>query len=195
MYQFRWDRLPKATVTLVAANVLYFLYLSVFGSSLDTGFMIEKGALYAPLVLERQEFYRLFTAMFMHFGLEHIFFNMLLLYFLGDIIEREMGVTIFLFSYFVTGLCGNVASLLYYAVSPGHVVSAGASGAIFGLVGMIAYMVYCNRGYFRGISSRQIILMVAFSLYSGFTGSDVNNISHVVGLIAGVLCGMIFYRE
>ena len=194
MRSFRWSSLPKVTIVLIGLNVLFFLYLTLTGSSLNTGFMVEKGALYAPAILQEHEYYRLITSMFMHFGFEHLFFNMLLLYFLGDILERELGGVIFCFSYLVTGLVGNVASLIYYAVKASYVVSAGASGAVFGLVGLVGYMVYAHRGYFRGISSHQIIMMVVFTLYNGFTGGGVNNTAHIFGLLSGILCGMVFYR-
>ncbi len=191
----RFRRLPKATVLLVGLNVIWFLVLTMQGGSTDTSVAVTHGALYAPLVFEGGEYYRLLSSLFVHFGFEHMFFNMVLLCFLGNILERELGSLVYLFSYLAAGLCGNIASLVYYASSSRYVVSAGASGAIFGLVGMVAYMVYVNRGYFRGISSRQILLMVVFSLYSGITEGGVNNIAHVAGLVSGLLCGMAFYRS
>ena len=192
MSQVRWQDLPKATVVLIGVNVLFYAYLAAIKAPSSSWMMIEKGALYVPAILENHEFYRLVTSMFMHFSFRHLFFNMLLLYFMGDILERRLGPVVFLFIYFTTGLFGNAASLIYYAFGQANVVSAGASGAIFGLVGVVAYLVFRNRGYFQGISSRQIILMIVFSLYSGITGSGVNNAAHVAGLLSGIVCGMVF---
>lgn len=195
MRVFCGKELPKATIALVAANVLFFLYLTVTGSSLNSWYMIEKGALYVPAVLRGKEYYRLITSMFMHFGFEHLLFNMLLLLYLGNILEKKFGSVIFSFIYLVSGLMGNLASLVYYSLCAENVVSAGASGAIYGLVGLIAYLVYYHRGYCEGISARQIILMVVFSLYGGFADGGTNNTAHIAGLIAGGLCGLVFYRS
>ena len=76
---------------LIALNVLFFLYLEITGSSEDAYFMYTKGAMYAPAVLEDGEYYRLLTAMFMHFGIRHIMNNMLVLFVLGDNLERALG--------------------------------------------------------------------------------------------------------
>lgn len=195
MKQFYWQEQPKATIVLIGINVLFFLYVFLAGSFSDSRFMLQAGVLYAPAVWEDHEFYRLITAMFLHFGLEHLFFNMLLLYFMGNLLEKTFGSLQFLFIYMFSGLVGNAASLLYYSIGNMNVLSAGASGAVFGLVGVVAYMVFVNRGYFQGISSRQIILMIVFSFYNGFTGGGVNNTAHVAGLLTGVLCGVVFYRE
>ncbi|MCI8514628.1 MAG: rhomboid family intramembrane serine protease [Lachnospiraceae bacterium] len=195
MERIHWQELPKGTVILIGVNVVFFLYVMYAGSFSDSRFMLQAGVLYPPSIWEEHEFYRLITAMFLHFGPEHLFFNMLLLYFLGSLLEKTFGSLLFLFIYLFSGLIGNVVSLIYYSVGDINVLSAGASGAVFGLVGVVAYMVFANRGYFEGISSRRIILMIVFSLYSGFTGGGVNNTAHVAGLLAGALCGMIFYRE
>ena len=78
-------------IGLIFLNVLYFLYLEIAGSSEDILFMYEKGAMLAPAVLENGEYYRLFTAMFMHFGINHIINNMIVLFALGDNLERALG--------------------------------------------------------------------------------------------------------
>ena len=64
--------------TFISLNVLYFLYLEIAGSSENSLFMIEKGAMYVPLILERRQFYRLLTSIFMHFGIKHLSDNMLI---------------------------------------------------------------------------------------------------------------------
>lgn len=76
------------TMTLIVLNILYFVYLEAVGSSEDVLFMLEHGAMFGPLVLDGHEYYRLLTAVFMHFGINHIVNNMLVLFVLGDNLER-----------------------------------------------------------------------------------------------------------
>ena len=82
---------------LIALNVLYFLFLEATGSSENTSFMVAHGAMYAPLVIEKGEYYRLITSVFMHFGISHIMNNMLILFILGDNLERALGHKISVF--------------------------------------------------------------------------------------------------
>ena len=92
---------------LIALNVLFFLYLELTGSSEDAYFMYTKGAMYAPAVLEDGEYYRLVTAMFMHFGIRHIMNNMLVLFLLGDNLERALGHIKYLIFYMLCGIGSN----------------------------------------------------------------------------------------
>lgn len=184
--------IAKAAAALVLANVLYFLYLTFGGSTENAGYMLEHGALYVPAVLEDGEYYRMVTSMFMHFGVEHLFFNMILLYYMGTLLEPEFGSFLFLFIYLFSGLMGNAVSLLWYRMTDSYAVSAGASGAIFGLVGAAAWLVIRHHGYYKRIGIRQIVLMVVFSLANGYMEGGINNAAHIGGLLAGFLCGIIF---
>lgn len=94
------QRQQKAWITmaLIVLNILYFVYLEAVGSSEDVLFMLEHGAMFGPLVLEGHEYYRLLTAVFMHFGINHIVNNMLVLFVLGDNLERALGKSSICFS-------------------------------------------------------------------------------------------------
>ena len=76
-----------------------------------------------------------------------------------------------------------------------YAVSAGASGAIFGVIGGLVYAVAVNRGRLEDLSTRQMMILAGFSLYHGFTSSGVNNTAHVAGLLLGILMGVILYRK
>lgn len=181
---------------IIAANVIYFLYLEVVGSSLNNRFMIESGAMYAPLVLKNGEYYRLVTSIFMHFGINHLLNNMLVLFVLGDNLERALGSVKYLFFYFLCGIGGNVASLMMNIGEQGYfVVSAGASGAIFGVVGGLVYAVAVNKGRLEDLGTAQLMILILFTLYHGFTNAGIDNAAHIGGLIAGILLGIILYRK
>lgn len=181
-------------IGLIFLNVLYFLYLEIAGSSEDILFMYEKGAMLAPAVLENGEYYRLFTAMFMHFGINHIINNMIVLFALGDNLERALGHIKYLIFYLFCGVGANWISMMADR-SDSYVVSAGASGAVFGVVGGLFYAVLVNRGRLEDLSTRQLVVMIVLSLYLGFTESGVDNIAHIGGLILGILAGILLYRK
>lgn len=185
-------KIAIVSAALVLANVVYFFYLSIAGSTQDAGFMIQHGALYLPAVLGESEYYRVVTSMFMHFGLEHLAFNMILLYYMGTLLEPEFGPATYLFLYLFSGVMGNAVSILWYRFTEYYAVSAGASGAIFGLVGAAAWLVIRHHGYYKRIGIRQIALMVLFSLVNGYMEGGINNAAHIGGLVAGFLCSMIF---
>ena len=133
--------------------------------------------------------------MFMHFGIEHIANNMLILFVLGDNLERALGKVKYLLFYLTCGIGANVVSLFVGRTGEGLAVSAGASGAIFGVIGGLLYAVTINRGRLEDLSTRQLVVMIAFSLYFGFTSAGVNNAAHVAGLVIGIVMAVILYRK
>lgn len=182
------------TTVLIVINVAVFLILSILGNTEDVVFMLHHGAMYEPLVTEGQEYYRLFTCMFLHFGITHLMNNMVMLGALGWNLEVEIGKIRFIIIYFISGLGGNILSLIA-GISAGEVVvSAGASGAVFGLMGALLYVVIANRGRLGRLSGRGMIFMVILSLYFGLTSSGVDNMAHIGGLICGFFLAVILYR-
>ncbi|NNJ29577.1 rhomboid family intramembrane serine protease [Lacrimispora defluvii] len=192
-----FSRRKKAIVNigLIALNVIYFLYLEMNGSTEDTQFMVSHGAMYAPLVIERGEYYRLITSTFMHFGINHIMNNMLILFILGDNLERALGHIKYLLFYLICGVGANVTSMIINLSGYRIVVSAGASGAIFGVIGGLLYAVAVNRGQLEDLSTRQLVVVILCSLYFGFTSTGVDNAAHIAGLITGIIMGVVLYRR
>lgn len=182
-------------ISLLAINIIVFLYLEFTGSTEDTQFMVSHGAMYAPLVVEGGQYYRLLTSIFMHFGINHIMNNMLILFILGDNLERALGHIKYLIFYLICGVGANIVSLMVNLSNYRIVVSAGASGAIFGVIGGLLYAVVINRGQLEDLSTRQLVVVIACSLYFGFTSTGVDNTAHVAGLLFGILMGIIMYRR
>lgn len=90
------------TITLIGINILVFIVLTMIGRTEDGYFMLQHGAMYEPYIIENQEYYRLFTSLFLHFGISHLLNNMVLLWALGSIFEKEAGKIRFLFCYFIS---------------------------------------------------------------------------------------------
>lgn len=149
---------------------------------------------YTPMIIEGGEYYRLFTCMFLHFGIEHLLNNMLVLFVLGSRLERVIGKIKFLIIYLVGGLLGNVISVLVELKSMDFAVSAGASGAVFAVMGAMIYIVVRNKGWLGDLSARQILVMAFFSLYYGFTSTGVDNTAHVAGLVCGMIISILLYH-
>ena len=188
---------PEAlcTTVIIVINVAVFLILSLFGDTEDAVFMFQHGAMYEPMVTQQHEFYRIFTSMFLHFGITHLLNNMVLLGALGWSLELEIGKMRFLIIYLVSGIGGNLLSLYFGISAETYAVSAGASGAIFGLMGALLYVVIANRGRLGRLSGRGMLFMVILSLYFGFTSSGVDNWAHIGGLITGFVMAVILYRR
>lgn len=181
------------TVVIAVVNIVVFIVLSFGGMTEDAGYMLEHGAMYVPYMLEKQEFYRIFTSMFLHFGIEHLLNNMLILVLLGWNLELEIGKIKYLMIYFLSGLGGNLLSAYWDIHSGEFAVSAGASGAIFGVIGALLYVAIRNHGRVGTISGRGIVFMIVLSLYYGFTSGGVDNMAHIGGLVSGFVLGVLLY--
>lgn len=186
-------RIAPGTILLAAANVIVFFYLTFQGMTEDGAFMLEYGAMYVPYVLGSGEYYRLFSSMFMHFGFEHLVNNMVMLLVIGFTLERELGTIKFLIIYLLSGLGGNLLSAVWDMMSGSFAVSAGASGAIFGIVGALLYVAIRNRGRIGDVSGRGLAFMVILSLYYGFTSGGVDNFAHIGGLLSGFILSVLLY--
>ena len=176
---------------MVAINVLVFIGLSFFGDTENVEFMVNHGACFPPYVTEYHEYYRIVTCMFLHFGLQHLVNNMLVLIFLGDALEELVGKIRYLLIYLGGGIAGNVLSLIWSMKTEDYAVSAGASGAIFAVMGALLFLVIRGRGRIRDWSGRRLIFMVALCVLQGMTSTGVDNTAHIGGVLAGFLIAFV----
>lgn len=183
------------TIALVGINILVFLWLEWKGNTTSSEFMLQHGAMYPEKIISGHEFYRFFTEMFLHFGVEHLFNNMLVLFFLGSSLERAIGRGKYLLIYVLAGLCGSGLSLWMMVQSGNWAVAGGASGAIFGVVGALLYVVIRNKGRLEDLTTGRLVFMVLLTLYLGYTTTGVDNMAHLGGLVSGAILGLAFYRK
>ena len=181
---------PYVNYVLIAANIIVFFVAEVTGGTTNTAHMIEIGATYTPLVTQG-EFYRLFTAMFLHFGFEHLLGNMVTLFLVGDYLERYLGRLWYAVLYLAGGLFAGWFSWRHEIAIGEDTVSAGASGAIFAAIGGLLVLVAVHRGRLENLTLRRILLMIVFSLYTGFREQGVDGFAHLGGFIAGVVIALI----
>ena len=172
----------KITTVLILINVALFLLETKDGGSTNHAVALKYGALYPPYVLQGQ-YYRLFTSMFLHFGVYHLLFNMYALSVIGPAVDYVCGTVIFLVVYIGSGLLGNAATMFFDQKTGRNNMSAGASGCIFGLLG--ACLVLGVAGY--GFSLQSIMSTLAINLVYGLSSRRINMISHAGGFAGGVL--------
>jgi membrane associated rhomboid family serine protease len=173
-----------ATVILIAINVVVYLVEIAKGSGgLGEQTIYEMGGLWGPAVHELHQWWRIITSGFVHVSVFHIGFNMLLLYFMGRLLEPAIGWLRFTLLYFVCLVAGSFVALWF---SP-DTVSAGASGAIFGVLGATFIIA---RGRNMEAIAGQIGFLIIFNLVFTFADAGISIGAHVGGLVAGVLCGL-----
>lgn len=185
---------PFITAIFVIINVAVYLILEILGDTNDAAFMVEKGAIWPPYIMEGQ-YWRLLTATFMHFGFEHILNNMLILVCAGVILEDALGHIKYLLFYVISGFGGSILSYLQMCYSGDYAVSAGASGAIFGIIGGLLWIVIRHKGRYETLTGKGLLFMIVISLYYGVRSGDVDNWGHLGGLLMGFLMGIILYRK
>lgn len=183
----------KVTLALVILNIAIFAVLEILGDTTSSYFMLDHGAMYAPAVMEG-EYWRLFSSMFLHFGFEHLAYNMFSLFFLGDILESIVGPVRYLAIYLIGGLGGNAVSLYMSLRSGSYHVSAGASGAIFAVAGAFFYIALRNRRSFGKDGMRRLGLMVVLMIMQGIVDVGVDQSAHMGGMAAGFLLGAALYH-
>ena len=180
----RRQELPIVSGILVAANVIVYLICTFTGNLL-----YNIGELDAAAVLLRGEYGRIIYSMFLHAGTDHLFNNMVILFFLGAMIEKVTGHIQLLLIYLLSGIGANICSLLYKVMTMDSMASVGASGAIFGLDGVLLAWILFDRQAMPDVTPRRVLLMIVLSLYSGFTAHNIDNAAHVGGLLTGFTAG------
>lgn len=185
--KFMKNRKPIVTYVLILINVIVFILMYLLGNgSEDTKTLINFGANYVTLT-KTGEYYRIITSAFLHIGVIHLLINMYSLYVVGTQVEYFYGKIKYLVIYLFSAIMG---SLFTVALSSSNTVAAGASGAIFGLLGSILYFGVKYRGYIGNSLINQIVPIVVLNLIIGFTTPGIGNAAHIGGLIGGYLISM-----
>ena len=180
------------TPIIIDLNILVYIFMVISGvnfMSPDTNDLLNWGANFRPLTLNG-EWWRLLTCIFLHIGLFHLLFNMYALLYIGLLLEPYLGKLRFSAAYILTGIAASTASLYMHQAT----VSAGASGAIFGMYGVFLAMLTTN---FIEKSARKALLtsigvFVAYNLINGMRGG-IDNAAHMGGLVSGVIIGYLYY--
>lgn len=181
----------SVTKLLVGINIFIWLIESLLAMFLHTDPILQYGILQGTAVSQYQEFWRLFTSLFLHGDIFHLLFNAYFLYICGELVESIYGKKQFLFIYLISGLAGNLLTIL---IDPG-IYSIGASGACLGLGGILFYVWIRKKNaalrQFQNMTT--FMIMILFNVFYGFflPGASINNWAHIGGFLGGILLGIL----
>ena len=176
----------SVTAALLAANIGVYVLELVLGLTGRPDGLLEAGAM-VPILVAQGEWWRLFTAMFLHIGVMHLAFNALALYVFGSLVEQALGAARYLALYLVAGFA---ASSFSFALGSPFRAAAGASGAVFGLLG--AWLVYNLRRRSLSLARANVqgaLMLIGLNVAIGFVLPGIDNLAHLGGLAAGVAAG------
>ena len=173
--------------------------LAVFQAAVFALCMITGDRLYlagrcgTDLVLVQKEYWRLLTSVFLHSGLYHLGSNLIAQVFLGNAVERNLGHIKYLILYIVSGVGGNIISVLYDRAQGVNTYSVGASGAVFGVMGALIVLIIKGRKKLRTGSSMLVRagFAVFYAVYAGFRTPYTDNAAHLGGLAFGIALGVL----
>lgn len=181
-----------ATPAIIAICVAIYVYIVARSGSLSPSLdiMIDMGANFGPRTM-RDDWWRLITSAFLHFNVLHLLFNMWVLWSIGKLLERLTGNLGFLVLYFASAVTGSLASLFWH---PG-VVSAGASGAVFGVCGGLVGFLLPRKDtippLIRIQLRKDIVFFIMVNVAFGLAVPGIDNAAHLGGLVGGFLMGLI----
>ena len=179
-------KVPIVTYIIMAICIVLFIMMEVFsGGSTNSSTLLKYGANLDVLVKEG-EYYRLFTCMFLHIGIMHLACNMYSLYVVGREVESLFGKIKYIIIYVLSGIFGSIMSIAFTH----NTISAGASGAIFGLLGALLYFGIHYRTYLGDAIKRSVIPIIVINLLIGFFSEGIDLAAHIGGLVGGVLVAM-----
>ena len=182
------------TVSLIGICIIvYILSFFLFGEEMTAYEGLFFGGYNPVYVMVTHEYYRLFTSMFLHFGWEHLFNNMLVLLIAGIEIEMQIGKIRYFLLYFISGLFGNLVSAIAGAMTGSIAISAGASGAIYGVVGATIISVILDREKRERFSLLYGAILLVGSFYMATQDGTIDYFAHGGGVIMGMVLGILFH--
>lgn len=179
---------------MIGLNVIIYLVAIKIRNSESAVDLIHYGASYVPAILDG-EWYRLVTSMFLHYDLEHLINNMLLLLFIGDWIEDLAGKWKYLLIYIGGGFAGNILSFLWDIRTAEYYYSVGASGAVYAVIGAFLVVLLKNKGRMQGVTASRVGVVLLLTIHHGLQSVGIDNAAHIGGAVGGMLLALIFCKK
>ena len=182
---------PLITYAFIAVNIIVYFILSSMSNQSQLEYqklLLQYGSKVNSLILDGQ-YFRFISPMFLHGDIVHLMVNCYSLFIVGSQVERLMGRGKFVAVYFVSGILGNIASFAFSSHS-----SVGASGALFGLMGVLLYFVIKRPALLKSSYGANLITTLIINITYGFMNTQIDNHAHLGGLLGGVLCSAAIYE-
>lgn len=180
------------TPILILINIVIYIIGVMNGTDVaGRTVTVYKMGLNLYAVQKMHEYYRIFTAMFVHFEIMHLCSNMIVLAALGARVESLFGRFKFIIIYVISGLAASVSSLISCYMGESYIWSVGASGAIFGLMGALIAYALINKNQKKNISLKNLLILCILNVINGYLSDGIDNAAHIGGLIAGLVIGII----
>lgn len=176
---------PIVTYIIMAVCIILFILMELSGGSTNSQILLKYGA-NLDILVKNGEYYRLFTCIFLHIGIMHLICNMYSLYAIGREVESLFGKVKYIIIFILSGIFGSIMSIAFTH----NTISAGALGAIFGLLGALLYFGINYRTYLGEAIKRTIIPIIVVNLIIGFFAEGIDLAAHIGGLVGGVLVSM-----
>jgi rhomboid protease GluP len=185
------NKAPVVTAAMIVINIIVWLLLELSGGSTDASTLLKYGALYTPYVTENGEVYRLLTSTYIHIGASHLFFNCVSIYIFGTRLEKYMSWFQYLFIYTFSGIAGGCASMIGSMIFSTQVISAGASGSIYGVIGSILVCSNFSGKSIDGLNGYNMSILFLIGIIYGIVNTNVDILAHVGGFLGGILITII----
>lgn len=185
------------TYSIIGINIVVYIFSALLSQNIadmDMQTLVDMGALYGPYTVLKGEWWRLFTAMFLHGGMTHILMNMFSLYLIGRGLEMYFDKRAYVIIYLFSGLLGGLASLYMHPQS----VGVGASGAIFGVFGALAGFFLAHRDKIATHSKafmKDFAVVLGINLVLGLSIPSIDVSAHIGGLFVGLIGGFVISKN
>lgn len=182
--------------TFLIASVTLMFFVLIFDGGFTNANMFNYGALYEPAVFEGGEWWRIITVMFLHGSISHYIFNTIFgLFIIGSALERLIGSYRYALVYFIAGIGSSFTILLLYLFGGGAVLTVGASGAIYGVLGTFLYLTINHPEKFDPRDVQGIKGLIIINVVFTFLAANISIGGHIGGLITGYLIAVFLFKD
>lgn len=185
---------PFITYSLIIINIIIWILMELAGGTTNTEVLVKYGAIDSFSFFIKHEYYRLITSMFIHIGIFHLLYNIFAIYIFGSRLEKHMKTWSFILLYVLSGFSGGMLSIVVDYINNRVIISAGASGAIYGIIGAILIYSIIYRKEIGGLTSSTLFIMFIIGIAFGSMNPQISNLAHLGGFIGGAIVAYIITK-
>lgn len=183
----------SVAIIVIVVFVLLFILMTLAGGSTSSAVLLKFGANNSEAVVVYQEYFRLITSAFLHIGILHLLFNSFAFMYIAKFVEDNYGALKMFAVFIFTALIASIFSIITAIFTNSILISAGASGGIFGLTGLLLGNTFRKNtyNYDLGLDRTRLLMFIGLNLVIGLSIPGIDNSAHIGGLISGFILGLI----